>query len=104
MRFINSKIKQLRNKLEYLKGQRDQLQKTIEDLKEKIRDDKRMLIRYERALEIVKQVGLLTQKQLEYHLTEQVSLAMEAVFDNPYKLKVRSEEHTSELQSRENLV
>ena len=89
---MNSKIKQLRNKLEYLKGQRDQLQKTIDDLKDKIRDDKRTLIRYERALEIVKQVGLLTQKQLEYHLAEQVSLAMEAVFDNPYQLKVNFQE------------
>ena len=89
---MNSKIKQLRNKLEYLKGQRDQLQKTIDDLKEKIRDDKRTLIRYERALEIVKQVGLLTQKQFEYHLAEQVSLAMEAVFDNPDQLKVNFQE------------
>src|SRR5690606_8978690 len=59
---------------------------------DKIRDDKRSLIRYERALEIVKQVGLLTQKQLEYHLAEQVSLAMEAVFDNPYQLKVNFQE------------
>ena len=67
MTFMNLKIKQLRNKLEYLKGQRDQLQKTIDGLEDKIRDDKRTLIRYERALEIVKQVGLLTQKQLEYH-------------------------------------
>jgi len=89
---MSSKITQLRNRLEYLKGQRDQLQKTIDDLKEKIRDDKRTLIRYERALEIVKQVGLLTQKQLEYHLAEQVSLAMEAVFDNPYKLRVNFQE------------
>lgn len=37
---------------------------------------------------IVKQVGLLTQKQLEYHLAEQVSLAMKAVFDNYKNCKV----------------
>lgn len=89
---MRGRIQELRNKLQYLKGQRDQLQKTIDGLKDKIRDDKRTLIRYERALEIVKQVGLLTQKQLEYHLAEQVSLAMEAVFDNPYQLKVNFQE------------
>ena len=82
------KLQILRSRLENRKGQRDQLQNSIDNLKQKIRLGKRSLIRHERALEIVKQVGLATQKQLEYHLSEQVSLAMEAVFDDPYALKV----------------
>jgi hypothetical protein len=49
-------------------------------------------LRHEKALEIVKQVGLATQKQLEYRLSEQVSLAMEAVFDDPYELKINFQE------------
>ena len=81
-------IQNLRNQLERKKGERDQLQQIIDTLKQKIQKDKRMAIRHEKALEIVKQVGLITQKQLEYHLSEQVSLAMEAVFDDPYTLKV----------------
>ena len=81
-------IQTLRHKLENKKGQRDQLQKEIDDSQQKIIIDKRMFNRHERALEIVKQVGLATQKQLEYHLAEQVSLAMEAVFDDPYRLAV----------------
>jgi DNA repair exonuclease SbcCD ATPase subunit len=81
-------IQEFRNKLEYRKGQRDHLQQLISELETKIQRDKKDLIRHERALEIVKQVGLATQKQLEYHLAEQVSLAMEAVFDDPYKLKL----------------
>jgi len=81
-------IQTLRHKLENKKGQRDQLQKEIDDSQQKIIIDKRMFNRHERALEIVKQVGLATQKQLEYHLAEQVSLAMEAVFDDPYRLTV----------------
>jgi len=82
----------LRNSLEYKKGQRDQLQKSISELEDDIKHNKRKLSRHERALEIVKQVGLATQKQLEYHLSEQVSLAMEAVFDDSYQLKLNFHE------------
>jgi DNA repair exonuclease SbcCD ATPase subunit len=82
----------LRAKLERLKGQRDQLQRTITALTDQLRLDKRQASRVRRALEIVKGVGIATQQQLEYHLTEQVSLAMEAVFDAPYRLAVHFEE------------
>lgn len=85
---MNQTLQDLRNQIENKKGQRDQLQLSIEELERRVKTDRRNLIRHERALEIVKQVGLATQKQLEYHLSEQVSLAMEAVFDDPYKLKV----------------
>lgn len=78
----------LRHKLERRKGQRNQLQKVIDRLETQIRTNKRNFIRHEKALQIVKHVGLKTQKQLEYHLAEQVSLAMDAVFDDPYRLKV----------------
>jgi len=81
-------IKALRNKLENRKGQKEQLERSIENTEAGITKKKRLAHRHERALEIVKQVGLRTQKQLEYHLSEQVSLAMEAVFDDPYQLKV----------------
>ena len=83
---------ELRKVLERKKGNRDQLQKTIDELNSKILLNERQTIRHERALEIVKQVGLNTQKQLEYHLAEQVSLALEAVFDDPYSLKVNFQE------------
>lgn len=81
-------IQRLRKKLEYKKGQRDRLQQSIDRLSETISLDTKDARRHEKALEIVKQVGLATQKQLEYHLSEQVSLAMEAVFDDPYHLKI----------------
>lgn len=81
-------IQSLRSKLERRKGQAEQLQRIITELSARIETNKKALLRHERALEIVKQVGLSTQKQLEYHLSEQVSLAMEAVFNDPYRLKV----------------
>ena len=85
-------IQRLRKKLEYKKGQRDRTQQSIDRLEDEISFGKRMSHRHEMALEIVKQVGLTTQKQLEYHLSEQVSLAMEAVFDDPYHLKINFQE------------
>ena len=83
---------QLRNQLERKKGEKDKLEQGVEDSKSQIQRKNRQLSRHERALEIVKQVGLETQKQLEYHLAEQVSLAMAAVFDDPYELKVNFQE------------
>lgn len=89
---MTTNLQSLRSKLENKKGQRAQLQNAIDSTEHKIKMSKRSLIRHERALEIVKQVGLSTQRQLEYHLAEQTSLAMEAVFDDPYKLKVNFQE------------
>ncbi len=85
-------IREIRSTLEHKKGRRDQLQSSIDTTSSKIKKDKRTLHKYERALEIVKQVGLATQKQLEYHLSEQTSLAMAAVFDDPYNLKLNFQE------------
>jgi len=85
-------VRELRRILENKKGKRDQVQKILTDIEEKRKEDFRTLHRCERALEIVKQVGLDTQKQFEYHISEQVSLALETVFDDPYEFKVRFEE------------
>ena len=89
---MRNEIQSLRHELEQRKGRRDQLQGSIECLQKRIKDGRKQRIRHEKALEIVKQVGLATQKQLEYHLAEQVSLAMEAVFDDPYTLVVDFQE------------
>lgn len=89
---ISEMVKDLRATLEARKGQRDLLQKSINELQLKIRNEKRSWVRHNKALVIVRQVGLATQKQLEYHLAEQVSLAMLAVFDDPYELVVNFQE------------
>jgi len=85
-------VQELRNEIERKKGQRDQLEQTLKELEGKIHSDMETLSQHEQALEIVKQVALITQRQLEYHLSEQVSLAMEAVFDDPYRLKLNFQE------------
>lgn len=81
-------IQSIQKKVEYLKGQRDHLQQQLNTIQQSLSQSQEYLGNLEKALEIAKQVGLLTQKQLEYHLSEQVSMALEAVFENPYQLKV----------------
>lgn len=83
---------ELRMQVERMKGKVEQLTSSIKHLEDVIQTEKRNLYRHEKALEIVKSVGLATQKQLEYQLSEQVSLAMDAVFDDPYELKLNFQE------------
>ena len=78
----------LRNSLEQAKGRRDQIQKDTTDLRGDLRDNRRSLDRHEKAREVVRVVGLATQQQLEVHIGDVTSRAMESVFDDPYELLV----------------
>lgn len=49
---------------------------------------RRALRRHEQAREIIREVGLKTQEQLQYHIGDITSLALEAVFNDPYSLTV----------------
>jgi DNA repair exonuclease SbcCD ATPase subunit len=57
-------------------------------LKVDVTDCKRRLRRHEQAREIIRAVGIKTQQQLQYHISDITSLALEAVFDDPYGLAV----------------
>jgi DNA repair exonuclease SbcCD ATPase subunit len=82
------KLYQLRNILEQRKGQQIQLKKDIETLRKEIREKRISFHKHEQALEIIKEVGLKTQQQLQFQIGNITTLALEAVFDNPYELKV----------------
>ena len=79
-------IQNLRNALEQMKGKRDQIQHGIDNAEQFIKEKKKDLRRHEQAREIIREVGLKTQQQLQFHISNITSLALEAVFDNPYKL------------------
>lgn len=81
-------IRELRNKLEQQKGRRDQVEQDIEAARRRRLKLRSNLKHHEKAREIVNQVGLHTQQQLQYHISEITSLALDAVFDNPYELVV----------------
>lgn len=83
-----NRVQTIRNVLEQQKGQKQQIENRISLLKRELTESKRSLRRHEEAREIIRTVGLNTQKTLEYHISDITSLALEAVFNEPYELKV----------------
>jgi len=81
-----NKIQNIRNALEQQKGKRKQIQQNIATLETETIQLERSLQRHERAREVIRDVAIKTQEQLQYHISDITSLALEAVFDNPYEL------------------
>jgi DNA repair exonuclease SbcCD ATPase subunit len=79
-------LQQLRNYVEQQKGSRALVQASIRDLKSRLKETRKDLRRHEEAREIIREVGLKTQQQLQYHISEITSLALGAVYDDPYQL------------------
>ena len=88
----------LRRKLEQEKGQAFQLQKIIQSERKELKVAKQSLLDHQKAKEIVRIVGLEIQKQLQYHISDITSLALESVFDNPYELKAEFVERRNKLE------
>jgi DNA repair exonuclease SbcCD ATPase subunit len=82
------KLNELRNLLEQRKGQQKQIINDVKVAETSAKELKQSLLLHEQAKEIVREVGLKTQQQLQYHISDITSLALEAVFDNPYKLEL----------------
>ena len=81
-----SRIQDIRNKLEQQKGQRIQIEASISRIGQEVKEYGKDLRRHEQAREVIREVGLKTQQQLQYHISDITSLALEAVFPNPYEL------------------
>lgn len=80
---------QLRNKVEQLKGQKTQLKNQLREAILSIKNLKEQETFLEQAREIVKEVGLQTQRELQFHISDITTLALESVFDEEaYQLKV----------------
>lgn len=67
-------------------GKKEQIEQDITDLQSKLKKNRKQVKNLEKAHEIVKLVGGETQQQLHYHISDITSLALEGVFENPYKL------------------
>ena len=79
-------VQNLRRDFEQRRGRKVQLARIVEDLKDALRDAKRLSIRNEQAREIIREVGLATQQKLQVHISDITSLALDAVFDDPYEM------------------
>ena len=81
-----SNIQNLRNRLEQQKGQRLQIEQSIVSLKQSVKEKQRDQRKHEQAREVIREVGLKTKQQLSFHISDITSLALDAVFNDPYKL------------------
>lgn len=79
-------LTETRNKLEQLKGKRDEVENSIRKLRKELRENNKLLHNLIEAKEIIKLVGLETQKTLQFHISDIASLALESIFQEPYKL------------------
>lgn len=80
------KLSDIRINLEKEKGKKEALENEIIALKKEMRKNKKLLEDLEQAREIIRLVGAETQQALQYHISDIASLAMESIFNEPYKL------------------
>lgn len=83
---MNNTLQNVRNRLEQKKGMKSQLQSQIALNRSEIASNEKLLHSHEQAREIIREVALKTMSQISFHISDITSLALEAVFDNPYRL------------------
>ena len=82
-------IQDIRNKVNVIKAELSVLQRQKENVVQSIKRAKKVAIKQENALVFVREVGLQTQEQLQYHISDLTSMALDAVFgDEAYEMKV----------------
>lgn len=82
------KTSEFRTRLNKLRGAQAKTESEVNICKTNIKNHRRSLMQHERAREIIKTVALATQEQLTYHISDVTTLALEAVFNDPYQLQV----------------
>lgn len=81
-------IKTLRSELDSRRGQEKQTARNLEQAKQRLSQYQTDLKNHEQAREVIKEVGLKTQQALAFHISDITSLALQAVFPEPYDLVV----------------
>lgn len=79
-------LQEIKNKIEQRKGKVEQIKTDIANLAYDNNKKTSRLLNLEKAREIVKAVGLKTQQNLQFHISDIASLALDSVFPEPYKL------------------
>lgn len=81
-------LKKLRHALEAKKGSRSSLQKQLGSIQKQLNDYQEELRHAQEEQFIVQIVAKETQGELEYQISELVTLALQSVFDNPYEFGI----------------
>lgn len=87
-----SELSDIQKRLHEARGAQKQLKAQRKSLKKELIQVRKSIRHHEQAREILKEVGIQTQQQLQYHISDITTLALEAVFPDPYELKVQFEE------------
>jgi len=85
--------------LEQRKGKRDMVEKDLRSARTELYRLSHLAEELEEAQGIIKTVAKQTQEQLEYHVSELVTLALSAVFPEPYELVLRFEERRGKTEA-----
>ncbi len=81
---INTIVKQFN----ILQGKRNQIQEMLLEVKDAYDKLQRKIKNVEESQTIFQLVAKQTQQQIEYHLSDIVTVALQSVFDYPYEFKV----------------
>lgn len=81
-------LQDVANRLRRKEGQRDQLQSMLKSEQDNLSELQDTLANQEQAQAAIQTVAQQTQQQLEYHVSELVTLAMKAVFTDPYEVEL----------------
>lgn len=81
-------LQEMRLAIERDKGKQEKTEQEIKERGNAISQLEKQLAVCDKALVIAQTVARLTQEQLEIHISDIVSSAMSAVFDDPYEIKV----------------
>ncbi len=80
-------LQNIRRRLEQKKGQASQIRADLKKATDNCKNIEREISYSEKAQSIIQTIARATQKELEYRITEPVSLALAAVYsNNPYKM------------------
>jgi energy-coupling factor transporter ATP-binding protein EcfA2 len=75
-------------KLERLKGKREALTDQLTKAESNLVQFQKDLRFQEKAREFIKKVGLKTQQQISYNISEITTMALNSVLENPYELNI----------------
>ena len=85
---LTTELSTIRKWVERQKGRKQEVEDSITDTNRLIRINNRSLRFHEKARELIREAGLKTQEALSYHISEITTLALDAIFDDPYELGV----------------
>jgi hypothetical protein len=85
---LNDRLQIVQNHLEKEKGKREIISNNLEDFKFKLKQNKIRLKNIQEGQLILQHVAKQTQEELKYYLSDIVSVALNAVFDNPYEFEI----------------